>query len=249
MARDYRAMEEEFIADLKSRSGRSLAEWMAAVDAAGLTHRDDIIDWLQPQGFTFEHASWLERIHNNGGVPIYRAPPAERRADSRASASGTASASAAPPSAGRPTPAMAQGPPVSGASGAPAAAPKAADTGPEALVAVLARGKAFRMLAELVIAEARRVLPEVVVNVRGDLVTLERPGLLAVLAVTPRELRLGLVLGAHALVPPLVRPRGVGSDAAVTHMLVLTDARQVDDALVELLRRADTIANAAPPNH
>ena len=31
MARDYKAMEAEFIADLKARSGRDLAEWMAAI--------------------------------------------------------------------------------------------------------------------------------------------------------------------------------------------------------------------------
>src|SRR5262245_60747304 len=71
MSRKHAELEREFIEDLEPRTGRSLGEWMAAIDAAGLADKNAIIDWLRPQGFTFANASWLERIHNNGGRPIY----------------------------------------------------------------------------------------------------------------------------------------------------------------------------------
>ena len=71
MAVDYGAKEKEFIAGLEEDTGRDLAGWMEAIDEAGLGHRNDIIDWLRQQGFLFSKASWLERIHHNGGRPIY----------------------------------------------------------------------------------------------------------------------------------------------------------------------------------
>lgn len=229
MARDYKAIEAEFIADLKARSGRDLAEWMAAIDALGHAERDVIIKWLQPQGFTFEHASWLERIHNNAGVPIYQEALSPRRMEPQR-----------PPAA--PAPSL----PVSRPA-APAGVPIASD--PDAVGAVLARGKAFRMLAELLIGEARRVLPGLAIGVRDDLVCFDRPATLAVLAVSPRELRLGLALRDRPLQPPLHRPKGIGADPTITHMAVLNDARQVDEALLELLRLADRNVNSTSPNH
>lgn len=239
MARDYRALEEEFIADLKSRSGRSLAEWMAAINAKGLVDRDEIIDWLHPQGFTFEHASWLERIHNNAGRPIYADAPGERRT---AAASPRREVQASPPPTTSPAWPASSDPAV-----APVAPPPAAE--PDALAALLAKGKAYRMLADLVIAEAQRTLPDIVIAARGDLVVFCRPHTLAVLAVTPRELRLGLALADHPVAAPLVRPKGLGADPAITHMLLLNDARQVDPMLIAWLRLADSTVNTADGDH
>src|SRR5690606_15930506 len=80
--------ERQFIDSLKENTGRDLGEWMQAISAAGLPHRNDIIDWLRHQGLMFSKASWLERIHHNGGIPIYadvpreaapRRPPRRRR--------------------------------------------------------------------------------------------------------------------------------------------------------------------------
>lgn len=229
MARDYKAMEAEFIADLKARSGRDLAEWMAAIDALGHSERDVIIKWLQPQGFTFEHASWLERIHNNAGVPIYQQSPSPRRMEQPRPAATPTQSPPAPPT------------------GASAATPVASDS--DAIGTVLARGKAFRMLAELLIGEAKRVLPGLAVGVRDDLLCFGRPGTLAVLAVSPRELRLGLALDDRPLQPPLHRPKGIGADPSITHMAVLNDARQIDEALLELLRLADRNVNSTSSNH
>ena len=52
-------------------TGRDLAGWMAAISESGLSERNAIIDWLRHQGFQFAKASWLERIHHNGGRLIY----------------------------------------------------------------------------------------------------------------------------------------------------------------------------------
>lgn len=83
MSTDYAAKEREFLDSLKSDTGRDLSEWMEAIRAQALPHRNDIIDWLRQQGFMFSRASWLERIHNNGGRPIYAEQPATRRPPTR----------------------------------------------------------------------------------------------------------------------------------------------------------------------
>ncbi len=71
MSTDYGEMERQFLESLKADTGRDLAAWMEAIGAENLDRRNDIIDWLRRQGFMFSKASWLERIHNNGGRPIY----------------------------------------------------------------------------------------------------------------------------------------------------------------------------------
>src|SRR5262245_51167439 len=77
MANGEHEEEREFLAGLKARTGRDLAEWMAAIAAQGFQDRNEIIDWLRTQGLPFARASWLERIHRNGGKPIHAAsaPP------------------------------------------------------------------------------------------------------------------------------------------------------------------------------
>src|SRR5262249_15786554 len=78
MAKDEREEEREFLAGLKTRTGRDLAEWMAAIAAQGFADKNEVIDWLRRQGLPFARASGLERIHKNGGNPIYSdAPPGE----------------------------------------------------------------------------------------------------------------------------------------------------------------------------
>ena len=76
MAKDEREEEREFLSGLKARTGRDLGEWMAAIAAQGFTDKNEIIDWLREQSLPFARASWLERIHRNGGKPIYSSDPA-----------------------------------------------------------------------------------------------------------------------------------------------------------------------------
>lgn len=71
MSTDFEDKEREFLETLKADTGQDLGEWMSAISAQGLPHRNDVIDWLRQQGFIFSRASWLERIHANDGQPIY----------------------------------------------------------------------------------------------------------------------------------------------------------------------------------
>jgi hypothetical protein len=50
-----------------------------AIAAQGFADKNETIDWLRAQGFPFARASWLERIHSNGGRPIYMDQPAKAR--------------------------------------------------------------------------------------------------------------------------------------------------------------------------
>src|SRR5262249_58156504 len=82
MARDQEEEEREFLADLEARTGRDLARWMAAIAARNFSDKNEVIDWLRGQGIPFARASWLERIHSNGGRPIYLSAP-ERSGESK----------------------------------------------------------------------------------------------------------------------------------------------------------------------
>ena len=234
MSRDYAELERELIDDLEPRTGKDLAEWMAAIDAAQLADRNAIIDWLRPQGFSFSNASWIERIHHNRGRPIYldRAPPrrVERR---RPKSEDPPSAPAAPP-AGAP------------ASPPPVPTPVEPDD-LDRLESLLAAGKAYRPLAVMLLEEIRRALPGVRLLPRAALISFSRPNELAVLSVTPKELRLGLDLGERPHAAPLTKAKLAGASPAISHMLVLSDARQVDAALIELVVAADARANPPPP--
>ncbi|MCH9765388.1 MAG: hypothetical protein K0U34_05285 [Alphaproteobacteria bacterium] len=71
MSMDYAKKEQAFLDALKQDTGHDLGEWLILIGAEDLEERNDIIDWLRQQGFTFSRASWLERIYHNGGQPIY----------------------------------------------------------------------------------------------------------------------------------------------------------------------------------
>ncbi len=64
-------VEGNFVASLKEDTGRDLDGWMIAIRHSGHSDRNEIIDWLRHQGFQFSWASWLERIHHNGGRLVY----------------------------------------------------------------------------------------------------------------------------------------------------------------------------------
>ena len=242
MSVDYGERERQFLATLKADTGRDLDAWMAAIAAAGLTERNDIIDWLRRQGFMFSKASWIERIHNNGGRPIYAGEGAPRpRAERRRQAprvlpqteAQTPAAPAAPAAAPVAVPAAIE--PKTPA--APPAAPTAS------LDALLARAKAYRPLANFVIAEVRKAVPGVAVIPRdGYLCFRAAERDFAVLTIGARELRLALAVHAPpaslGLEPARFSPALKGAPA-VTHMAVLTDARQITPALM------GTIAEAA----
>ena len=226
MATDYGEKERAFIDGLKENSGHDLDEWMAAITEQNLPHRNDIIDWLRQQGFMFSKASWLERIHHNGGRPIYAdntaampAAPRQRR---------DASVIAKPPSAPKPEP-----DPVASAS---------VEARPNNdLDALLAKAKAYRPLAHFLIEQIKAVRPAARFEPRGTFIAIGDTENFAALGIGAKQLRLHLELGDHPpdeIVKKGVPGGGLGKADALSHMVVLTDARQVDAYLLDLIKRA-----------
>jgi hypothetical protein len=237
MAIDYGEKERTFIDGLKEATGRDLADWMAAIAAEELAHRNDIIDWLRQQGFMFSKASWLERIHHNGGRPIYadaaKASPRVRRP--RRDAPAPAEPAAAPTMR---VPANDVAPPP-----APAAPEPSRDDG---LAALLAKAKAYRPLAQALIARIRSVRPDARFEPRDTFVVIADPEAFAALGIGTKELRLHLALGDHPTDDLLRKGApggGLGKTDALSHMVVLTDARQIDQRLMDLVRLAATRVN------
>ena len=241
MSIDYGERERQFLDTLKTDTGRTLDEWLSAIAAEGLTHRNDIIDWLRRQGFMFSKASWLERIHNNGGRPIYADTATPRP---RVLPEPRPRLVVVPPAplpqpqpvaiAPKPAPAPQPAPPL------PAALPVTGDD-QGAIDALLARAKAYRPLAAYVVAEIRKAVPAVSVEPRDTYLVFRRGDAdFALLVVSHKDLRLGLTLktapGDGTLAP--AKLPGLRGAPAATHMAVLTDARQVTPALLAAVAQA-----------
>ncbi len=238
MATDYGEKERAFIDGLKENTGRDLEEWMGAITAQALPHRNDIIDWLRQQGFMFSKASWLERIHHNGGKPIYADSAKGRtRARGRRTDRPPADAPPAAPAAASPP----AGPPKLTLVASSAEAPSSAD-----LEALLAKAKAYRPLAQHVIARIKTARPGARFEARDTYVAIADPDEFAALGIGAKELRLHLALGEHPpddLAKKAAPGGGLGKGQTLSHMVVLTDARQIDQRLLDLVRLAATKVN------
>jgi hypothetical protein len=228
MAIDYGEKERAFIGGLAENTGRDLDAWMAAIAAERLPHRNDIIDWLRRQGFMFSKASWLERIHHNGGRPIYAdAGKINPRASVRRREKRPASAS---PSAA-----------------APPAEPPAPSPFVAGLDELLAKAKAYRPLAQYLIAQIKSVRPAASLLPRATFIAIADPNEFARLGIGAKELRLHLALGSGHPADDAMKKgapgAGLGKDEALSHMVVLTDARQIDRRLLDLVARAAAAVN------
>ena len=294
MSTDYGEKERQFLETLKTDTGRDVAEWMAIIAAEKLTTRNEIIDWLRRKGFMFSKASWLERIHNNGGRPIYenggaaRKTARPRRVAAPIGAPAVPSGSPAPPptaAAAAPPPPFAPAapppsPPAPSATiiplrgvrpappafpgsappvaASPAPAPSAlSGSAPPAfsgsapppsaqkhdLEAVLAKAKAFRPLANYVLSEIAKAVPGSVATPGAAHVVLSKGAqTFAVLSISAKELRLGLALAGAAVEAPYQAAKAASFPAnhgsSLSHMAVLSDARQINDALLARVREA-----------
>jgi len=231
MAKDEREEEREFLSGLKARTGRDLSDWMAAIAAQGFTDKNEIIDWLREQSLPFARASWLERIHRNGGKPIYSDPPPRKLTEKPRGPEQhpTPAVPSAEPSPKPPTPAT-----------IPAAlAPSDAD----ALEKLIAAAKGYRPLYHLLEAEMRNIVPNLAIVPKAGYLSFGAPAEFAVLTLHATELRLGLDLGDHPFDPLLQKARFKGPGAAITHMVVLTDARQVNSELLAAIKAANARVN------
>lgn len=264
VAIDYGEKERQFLDSLLPDTGRSLDDWMAAIRATGLTEKNEVIDWLRRQGFAFSKASWLERIHNNGGKPIYgekgirlarKGPPTMLGAKPLPQPRPQASLIAIP----APEAPLAATPPAVGSEPrhpqmhvivpprAPAVPTHETTAQPAddaaATMTLLAKAKAYRPLAQYVLTEIKKIASASEVKPHANHFTIGAPDApFAVLTVSARDVRLGLRLPGTPLdggfvaaklgaaVPPI--------PAAITHMIVLTDARQVNETLLQRVRYA-----------
>jgi Domain of unknown function (DUF5655) len=230
MATDEREEEREFLGGLKARTGRDLGEWMAAIAAQGSTDKNQIIDWLREQGLPFARASWLERIHRNGGKPIYSEAPPKKPLERPREAER------------RPSPIPEPAEPAQRP--APKAAPVALATDDAAaLEKLVAAAKGYRPLYHLLEAEMRAVVPGLAIAPKAGYLSLGASGEFAALTLHATELRLGLDLGTRPFDPLLQKAKLKGPGVAITHMVVLTDARQVNDELLAAVKAANARVN------
>lgn len=240
MVNDEREEEHQFLQGLKARTQRDLAEWMAAIAAQGFSDKNEIIDWLRSEGLPFARASWLERIHRNGGKPIYADAP-----QAPAPAVVEVQRREAQPAEPTPQP-KPQSKPAPSAPKAKELAPKAVEPPANAtaeLEKLLSAAKGYRPLYHMLDARIRQAIPGVVVAPQGRYVSFGAPNELAAVTLHPTEIRLGLDLGDRPFDAVVQQAKLRGPGPAITHMVVLTDARQVNDDLLALVRAANHRVN------
>ena len=240
MATDERQEEQLFLAELKARSGRDLADWMAAIAAQNFGDKNDTIDWLRQQGFAFARASWLERIHSNGGRPIYEELP--ERAARPAARPKPPQATAKPPQATAKSSEATAKPPEATAKPPGPPSPPAAEEA-ELLDKLIAGAKGYRPLYLLLEAELRARLPGLVLRPATTHIAFSAPQEFAAVSLHASEVRLGLALGDRPFDARVQRAKLKGVGSHITHMLVLTDARQVNADLISLVMAANASRN------
>ncbi len=227
----------------------------------------------------FSKASWLERIHNNGGRPIYENGGAARKTarPRRAAAPGAAPAAARAPPAAAPTAARRRlrrpllqrlrrpplrrrlqqlsrcacvrpAPPAFPGSAPPPAPPlrllRLLHLRTETRLGNRARqSQGVPAAGELCSLRDRKDGARIGRHARrGARRALEGAADFAVLTISAKELRLGLALAGAAVEAPYQAAKAASFPAdhgsSLTHMAVLNDARQINDALLARVREA-----------
>lgn len=243
MARDLAEQERAFVLTLQPDTGRDLESWMQAIAASGYSARNDVIDWLRHQGFTFSNASWLERIHHNGGRLIYagaepRAVTSERPPAAKSKVAAAANPDTVQP-AREPEPEPAPEPVAENTRPNGARHPQEADDAEVAALLLAAKG--LRPLASVILQEMDQIVPALVRAAQPPLLMLASPMAFAALLPGAKEVRLFADFG------PATRDRTKKADSArfpapFPDVLTLNDARQIDDRFRELVALAYTRA-------
>jgi hypothetical protein len=225
MSTNFSEKERAFVDGLGAETGRDLATWLTAITTSGHLHRNDIIDWLRQQGFTFSRASWLERIHHNGGKLIY----ADRGARAVPIANRKKPVDAPPPSR---APVTVKVPPPSVAGAMPTPAPVDQD-----IDDLLLAAKAYRPLAQVLLRDALAAVPGAETSTTKGLIVLSHARPFAAIAPSPKDIRLYLPLAGPSAAgwQKAKQPAGLDSSAVLTHVVVLTDARQLTRELRDLI--------------
>ncbi len=223
MSTDYAEKERDFIASLNEDTGRDLAGWMAAITESGLSERNAIIDWLRHRGFQFARASWLERIHHNGGRLIYADVVEHAQQSSRAQAR-TRLVDEEPPARDPPErlrPAPLRPSPLG-----------------DDIQRLLADAKGLRPLAELILRDIARIIPDVEYGVASTLILMSAPVPFAALLPGPKKLRLYANFGQAATERTKAAETVNKTASPFAEMLLLDDARSIDEEFRRLIRAA-----------
>jgi hypothetical protein len=72
MAKDSQRLEQEFIATVAQKTGKTLDEWFAVIKGSGLEKPQAILNWLK-EAHKLNHlqANFLQGIYLNGGQPVF----------------------------------------------------------------------------------------------------------------------------------------------------------------------------------
>jgi hypothetical protein len=115
---------------------------------------------------------------------------------------------------------------------------------PAALEKLVGAAKGYRPLYHHLEAQIRRAIPGVAIAARDRYIAVGAPLEFAAINPLPTEVRLGVSLGDRGFDARLQQAKLRGPGPGITHMLVLTDARQVNDELIALLKAANARVNA-----
>jgi hypothetical protein len=247
MARDEREEEREFLERLQARTGRDLAQWMAAITLEKFADKNQAIDWLRAQGLSFQRASWLERIHANGGKPIYGGAPPKPQAVEPSKPTPVAAPKAGAPVADAPSPAAVPPPvaappsPAYAAATAPSSAASADSAA--ALEKLIAGAKGYRPLYQMLESAMRGAVRNLVLTPRPGYISVGAPAEFAAVTLHSTEVRLGLDLGERPFDALLQKSKLKGPGPGISHMAVLTDARLVNSELMKLVEIANSRVN------
>lgn len=112
---------------------------------------------------------------------------------------------------------------------------------------LVAKAKAYAPLAGFILRSLGEALPGTVLQPTGNYISCNRPETFAILVPGPKDIRLGVALDTVPFEREIVTARftklSPAPPKAITHMVILTDARQVDAALMDLLRSANAHIN------
>jgi hypothetical protein len=120
---------------------------------------------------------------------------------------------------------------------AAAAAPPPADAA-AALEKLIASAKGYRPLYQMLESAIRGAVPDVVLSPRAGYISYGAPGEFAAVTLHATEVRLGLDLGDRPFDAQVQKAKMKGPGSAITHMVVLTDARQINGELLALIKAA-----------
>lgn len=221
MSTDFSQKERVFVAELGPDTGRDLDGWMAEIEASGHNNRNAIIDWLRQQGFTFARASWIERIYHNGGKLIYAAEDGPSADTAKRKTKSTPV----------PRPAGAAVPQVV----------KAVRVAEQEIDDLLAGAKAYRPLAQALVRDILAAVPGADVAPLGCLIVFNHARAFAAVLPGPKDIRLMITGAGRPLAPGWQKAKpvaGVENLSDLTHMIVLTDARQLTGDLKDLIAGA-----------